>query len=622
MSSIIDSSNDESNNVFSALMKKPLTRKISSSTTSPNNINTDSYIETDLEEREKDKIKLSNHDDKENQNRNDPTIVPVMPCLPNAFTKLMTRNIISSDDATKNEKLDSSKFDMNDSLIDFAEESQNILRTKVSNTTPEILPTIETSTPSLIKSAEKNDKGGRRCSSRIQKNRELAEVKRIEMSNSFNEEVSSDQRPTTLKIHRKKSTATPQKERINKTAINSSTGGEAMDFESKEKAPIHNSNENINTLKNNKALKPAAIFCMGKKKCDRNNIQEIVEDPEKVAARKAFLLSSVPQVLRNQVDLNRHDSSLHKSTISFFSSIGHITQIGHDHRLFNINNNIKLPMRHNFINEENYFETNKQIAIHAKKSKWLLIDSKSCDKNLLGDKLGDTQKKTVSGRLNVHQIYNAVKSWKLNEHNNILSSLQYTAISSSKHGPNSNNKHQVFPVKKIFRRYLERKLEADTLESEARKKNISLSEIEEERLSSTRKLRRRVRGLNNENIKLKRSNKRQVKGAIKTDTNQENAKIAYDPNFCSSMVWTMKYSPKMIDDIIGNSYVVKKLHQWLGEWETRDLERKNKRRQCRDEVSDFSDYDSNSSDHSELSSSEEDELQNTAILGKYFPSVY
>ena len=63
-------------------------------------------------------------------------------------------------------------------------------------------------------------------------------------------------------------------------------------------------------------------------------------------------------------------------------------------------------------------------------------------------------------------------------------------------------------------------------------------------------------------------------------------------------------------------YIVKKLHQWLGEWETRDLERKNKRRQCRDEVSDFSDYDSNSSDHSELSSSEEDELQNTAILGK------
>ena len=34
---------------------------------------------------------------------------------------------------------------------------------------------------------------------------------------------------------------------------------------------------------------------------------------------------------------------------------------------------------------------------------------------------------------------------------------------------------------KIFRRYLERKIEADTLEEEARTKNVSLNEIEEER---------------------------------------------------------------------------------------------------------------------------------------------
>ena len=41
-----------------------------------------------------------------------------------------------------------------------------------------------------------------------------------------------------------------------------------------------------------------------------------------------------------------------------------------------------------------------------------------------------------------------------------------------------NNLHE---VTKIFRRYLERKIEADTLEDEARTMNVSLNEIEEER---------------------------------------------------------------------------------------------------------------------------------------------
>ena len=40
---------------------------------------------------------------------------------------------------------------------------------------------------------------------------------------------------------------------------------------------------------------------------------------------------------------------------------------------------------------------------------------------------------------------------------------------------------QQLAATKIFRRYLERKIEADTLEEEARRKNVSLNEIEEER---------------------------------------------------------------------------------------------------------------------------------------------
>ena len=46
---------------------------------------------------------------------------------------------------------------------------------------------------------------------------------------------------------------------------------------------------------------------------------------------------------------------------------------------------------------------------------------------------------------------------------------------------NSGSALQQLAATKIFRRYLERKIEADTLEEEARRKNVSLNEIEEER---------------------------------------------------------------------------------------------------------------------------------------------
>ena len=48
-----------------------------------------------------------------------------------------------------------------------------------------------------------------------------------------------------------------------------------------------------------------------------------------------------------------------------------------------------------------------------------------------------------------------------------------------------------FPVLKIFARYLERKLECDTIEEEARAKNVSLVEIEEERMLRGGRRRRR-----------------------------------------------------------------------------------------------------------------------------------
>ena len=53
---------------------------------------------------------------------------------------------------------------------------------------------------------------------------------------------------------------------------------------------------------------------------------------------------------------------------------------------------------------------------------------------------------------------------------------------AAEHSTGGNNLHE---VTKIFRRYLERKIEADTLEDEARTMNVSLNEIEEERNKGT-----------------------------------------------------------------------------------------------------------------------------------------
>ena len=48
-------------------------------------------------------------------------------------------------------------------------------------------------------------------------------------------------------------------------------------------------------------------------------------------------------------------------------------------------------------------------------------------------------------------------------------------------------------TREIFRRYLSRKIEADTLEEEARTKNVSLNEIEEERNKGGAQRRRKKR---------------------------------------------------------------------------------------------------------------------------------
>ena len=137
-------------------------------------------------------------------------------------------------------------------------------------------------------------------------------------------------------------------------------------------------------------------------------------------------------------------------------------------------------------------------------------------------------------------------------------------------------------VTRIFQRYLERKIEADTLEKEARTKNVSLNEIEEERNKGGARRRLRSR---------RKKDSKSTEIPVSRLNSKVEAGVKYDPNLVSSMQWTMKYAPQCAEDVIGNARVVKDLASWLGEWEARDVKRRRRlQRACDDD-----DYDSYSS---------------------------
>ena len=194
-----------------------------------------------------------------------------------------------------------------------------------------------------------------------------------------------------------------------------------------------------------------------------------------------------------------------------------------------------------------------------------------------------------------------------------LLSIRQEALS----GPNRGREPE---VTRIFRRYLERKIEADTLEEEARTKNVSLNEIEEERNKGGARRRLRTR----RNKKTASSAKTSAAavaapkeaagcGAAGIPVSRLNSKVEagvkYDPCLVSSMQWTMKYAPQCAEDVIGNGGVVRDLASWLGEWEAKDVKR---RRRFEDEGSSSS----SDSDYSDVSDElfDEEDLPNTAIL--------
>ena len=283
----------------------------------------------------------------------------------------------------------------------------------------------------------------------------------------------------------------------------------------------------------------------------------IEEDPEKVAARKAFLLSSVPQALKSQVD--RHRSSCDEiATLltPFASTIGHVTQIAASENFPLTAAAIEEGMLRlrNFLEDEQPFAIKTSMAgYHGKELK--VSDSSSSP--VVAASISMEQK---SPRLTAPQIYSHFLS--------IRQGLLPSASSSDTGGNDGREEIERLQFTRAFRRYLERKIEADTLEEEARSKNVSLNEIEEKRGAAAS---RRLRSSKSRKKKAKEISKQQ-----NTATPESSIKVKYDPGWPSSMQWTMKYAPQCAEDIIGNSETVKELASWLREWEMRDVKRRKR----------------------------------------------
>ena len=276
----------------------------------------------------------------------------------------------------------------------------------------------------------------------------------------------------------------------------------------------------------------------------------VEEDPEKVAARKAFLLSSVPQALKSQVD--RHRSSCDEiATLltPFASTIGHVTQIVTEDAKKGAEENFPLKatemlkLRRNFLEDEPFAIKTSMAGYHGKELK--VSDSSSPTVATTQRLLASMEQK--SPRLTAPQIYSHFLS------------IRQGLLPSEGEGEEIER----LQFTRAFRRYLERKIEADTLEEEARSKNVSLNEIEEKRGAASRRLRSSRK-------------KKAAASEIKQPNTTPECKVKYDPEWPSSMQWTMKYAPQCAEDIIGNSETVKELASWLREWEMRDVKRRKR----------------------------------------------
>ena len=82
----------------------------------------------------------------------------------------------------------------------------------------------------------------------------------------------------------------------------------------------------------------------------------------------------------------------------------------------------------------------------------------------------------------------------------------------------------------MFNSLIERKIEAETFEKEAREKNLSVAEVEEKRIRGNRRRSRRSR-----------------------DIRGEGSRVVFSVDTCSGLTWASKYQPRCGADILGNN---------------------------------------------------------------------
>lgn len=176
---------------------------------------------------------------------------------------------------------------------------------------------------------------------------------------------------------------------------------------------------------------------------------KVEEDPAKVAARKAFLLSSVPDALKKSQGHDKNAASEEHVWLTPFAPASawpsHVTQIGHSLPLAQASFQLELRPALNF----------DELVLPSRPASELcgLVFSGG-DRLVHAPQNPQKHQKEVEGRLSAPQIYAHFRQVRQTGHPRL---------------------------ERVFCRYLERKIEADTLEEEARTKNMSLNEVEEER---------------------------------------------------------------------------------------------------------------------------------------------
>ena len=473
---------------------------------------------------------------------------------------------------------------------------------------------LEVDKSDAVESVEPVASESGRRSSRIQKNKVITDQKRKEqedLERCLSEEI-------------KAKPSKKQKRTQEKVVYLEKKDDEARDDDD---ADIIVEKIVLSPLKNKKTsgttAKIASIFmkCGAGKKVAANPIKTI-ENPEVVAARKAFLMSSVPDTLRTQTSVNESEEDQDRQTLDMqmpFPDVTHVRQeeprgsglwkLG-DIQEIRVHDSVVLKdERQRYPREKQVVEAVRETR--AQEMKKLLSNSafavtiaEAAEEKKVKPNQARNQRKGGNKRKkkNVTQELGDVleiSSATLPEVNRMSSPQIYHFVKSLKMA------NDAFPINKIFRRYVERKIESDTLETEAREKNRSLDEIEEVR--STRGRRR-----------MRRKSKKEAAKEEKEITSQL---VKYDPNMQSSMQWTMKYAPQMAEDIIGNPKVVRALQDWLEKWTERQQRRRRQQQSSKkkrdasseDEESDGSSWDSCSYDV-EDEFDNDDGLANTAML--------